>query len=64
MLNLMTPYSFIVRNLHLDQILRLIYITIGTSDSGHGGQTEDLDGDEDDGYDEGKHCALPSTFMI
>ena len=21
-------------------------------DSGHGGQTEDLDGDEDDGYDE------------
>jgi hypothetical protein len=22
-------------------------------DSGHGGQTEDLDGDEDDGYDEG-----------
>lgn len=24
-------------------------------DSGHGGQTKDLDGDEDDGYDEGKH---------
>ena len=23
-------------------------------DSGHGGQTRDLDGDEDDGYDEGK----------
>ena len=23
------------------------------SDSGHGGQTKDLDGDEDDGYDEG-----------
>ena len=23
-------------------------------DSGHGGQTEDLDGDEEDGYDEGK----------
>ena len=23
------------------------------TDSGHGGQTEDLDGDEDDGYDEG-----------
>lgn len=22
-------------------------------DSGHGGQTEDLDGDEEDGYDEG-----------
>jgi metacaspase-1 len=22
-------------------------------DSGHGGQTKDLDGDEDDGYDEG-----------
>lgn len=24
-----------------------------TSDSGHGGQTKDLDGDEADGYDEG-----------
>lgn len=24
------------------------------SDSGHGGQTRDLDGDEVDGYDEGK----------
>ena len=23
------------------------------SDSGHGGQTKDLDGDEEDGYDEG-----------
>lgn len=23
-------------------------------DSGHGGQTKDLDGDEEDGYDEGK----------
>ena len=26
------------------------------SDSGHGGQTKDLDGDEDDGYDEG--CSI------
>ena len=25
-----------------------------TIDSGHGGQTKDLDGDEADGYDEGK----------
>jgi len=24
-------------------------------DSGHGGQTKDLDGDEADGYDEGKY---------
>jgi len=26
---------------------------IGKIDSGHGGQTKDLDGDEEDGYDEG-----------
>ena len=25
-------------------------------DSGHGGQTRDLDGDEADGWDEGKFC--------
>jgi hypothetical protein len=30
-------------------------------DSGHGGQTKDLDGDEDDGYDEGEQ--LPSIFV-
>ena len=28
-------------------------------DSGHGGQTKDLDGDEDDGYDEGSWHLCP-----
>ena len=31
-----------------------LYI-ISPLDSGHGGQTKDLDGDEADGYDEGKY---------
>lgn len=26
--------------------------------SGHGGQTKDYDGDEEDGYDEGMHVEL------
>ncbi len=34
----------------------------GLLDSGHGGQTKDLDGDEDDGYDEGKHRAAVYEF--
>lgn len=46
----MTPYFSIVgfrRSIFEDAIL------IGISlDSGHGGQTKDLDGDEADGYDE------------
>jgi hypothetical protein len=33
-------------------------------DSGHGGQTEDLDGDEDDGYDEGFSWPLDSDFAL
>jgi hypothetical protein len=32
-------------------------------DSGHGGQTEDLDGDEDDGYDEGASHFLDPDFL-
>lgn len=28
------------------------------SDSGHGGQTKDLDGDEADGYDEGQRTLV------
>lgn len=33
---------------HFSQLIRVVKI-----DSGHGGQTKDLDGDEVDGYDEG-----------
>lgn len=32
----------------------------GISDSGHGGQTPDLDGDEDDGFDEGMYWHFDS----
>ena len=32
------------------------------SDSGHGGQTEDLDGDEEDGFDEG--CSVLLELLI
>jgi hypothetical protein len=32
-------------------LLRLVIVR--RADSGHGGQTKDLDGDEADGYDEG-----------
>jgi hypothetical protein len=32
-------------------------------DSGHGGQTKDLDGDEDDGYDEGASHFLDPDFL-
>ena len=38
-------YSFYIR-LYVD-------LTINIVDSGHGGQTRDLDGDEVDGWDEG-----------
>lgn len=36
-------------------------------DSGHGGQTKDLDGDEDDGYDEGPYLTIqdwPTTDVL
>jgi metacaspase-1 len=31
---------------------------LSPTDSGHGGQTKDLDGDEDDGYDEGQYTGF------
>jgi hypothetical protein len=34
-------------------ILKLVRAFSSCLDSGHGGQTKDLDGDEEDGYDEG-----------
>lgn len=48
----MTHCSFTVSHslLQLCVLLRLLAIL----DSGHGGQTKDLDGDEADGYDEGQ----------
>lgn len=33
-------------------------------DSGHGGQTKDLDGDEADGYDEGAFFPAVSAFLL
>ena len=33
------------------------------TDSGHGGQTKDLDGDEEDGYDEGGFYLSISTYL-
>ena len=33
-------------------------------DSGHGGQTKDLDGDEDDGYDEGRSFFSSSPDLV
>lgn len=33
--------------------LCVVHVMDFYSDSGHGGQTKDLDGDEEDGYDEG-----------
>jgi hypothetical protein len=48
----MTRYSSIVRAL-----FPVIYpVVTHQIDSGHGGQTKDLDGDEEDGYDEGNDC--------
>lgn len=41
---------------------RTLSMLRGLLDSGHGGQTKDLDGDEDDGYDEGKHRAVVYEF--
>ena len=41
---------------------RTLSMLRGLLDSGHGGQTKDLDGDEDDGYDEGKHRAVAYEF--
>ena len=32
-------------------------------DSGHGGQTKDLDGDEEDGYDEGGFYLSTGTYL-
>jgi len=34
------------------------YVTYLYSVSGHGGQTKDRDGDEEDGYDEGIHAKV------
>jgi len=34
-------------------------LLIFIQDSGHGGQTKDLDGDEADGYDEGQSIGHP-----
>ena len=42
---------------HIPHALSYLFST----DSGHGGQTKDTDGDEGDGFDEGlsfMHCAL------
>ena len=33
-----------------------MFLTSFPSDSGHGGRTPDLDGDEMDGYDDGQGC--------
>jgi hypothetical protein len=38
----------------LASIIGLSKLLIDNQDSGHGGQTKDLDGDEADGYDEGQ----------
>jgi hypothetical protein len=40
--------------LSLASNLSLLRLLIVIQDSGHGGQTKDLDGDEGDGYDEGQ----------
>ena len=50
MLSLTTPSSSIV-SLWRAVLCCAAHITI-TPDSGHGGQTKDLDGDEADGFDE------------
>lgn len=47
----MTHCSSIVRGYFHGHLYLLI--THSKIDSGHGGQTKDLDGDEEDGYDEG-----------
>jgi hypothetical protein len=45
-------------------LLKLVYRgLICYLDSGHGGQTKDLDGDEDDGYDEGASHYLDPDFL-
>jgi hypothetical protein len=41
---------------HFSQSSHLPRCNSNQIDSGHGGQTKDLDGDEDDGYDEGDDC--------
>ena len=48
-------YSSIVREYSMSSPSVLLTKT----DSGHGGQTKDLDGDEEDGYDEGDNYRLP-----
>jgi hypothetical protein len=49
-LSLMIPFSFIV-GIYVQHRGRIL--TFPWTDSGHGGQVPDLDGDEIDGYDEG-----------
>lgn len=44
-------YSFIVSGLKRRN--KLSFVMTFASDSGHGGRTRDLDGDEIDGWDEG-----------
>jgi hypothetical protein len=52
----MTHCSSIVRG-HFHGHLP-VFVTYTIIDSGHGGQTKDLDGDEEDGYDEGDDHTL------
>ena len=45
-------------------IIIIIIINDRYLDSGHGGQTRDLDGDEADGWDEGKVFTCASSLTI
>lgn len=58
-----TIHSFSIvsqrNNLRSESIFNTIF-----PDSGHGGQTKDLDGDEEDGYDEGLYWKLFQSCHI
>lgn len=47
------PNDSLFFHCRFNPIVMLAHVLICCKDSGHGGQTKDLDGDEGDGYDEG-----------
>lgn len=65
-LPLMDPLNCVDRTC-TDGLVRIVFLglrNITRVDSGHGGQTKDLDGDEADGYDEGALFAAASAFLL
>ena len=58
------PNDSLFFHCRFDHLKLVQYSFNSCPDSGHGGQTKDLNGDEDDGFDEGNSQLPHPTFLF